>query len=77
MHAEAAVLRCLQDRCPEKLCKLHKEILLLESLLKKFSRNKESPAHVLSREFCEAFKNIFFTEHLRWSWSLSFEIFYV
>ena len=44
VHAEAAVLRCLQDRCPEKICKLHKEIPVLESLFKKVSRNKETPA---------------------------------
>ena len=77
MHAKAAVVRCLQDICPEKLRKLHKEIPVLVSLLKKVSRNKETPAQVLSREFCEAFKNISFTEHLQWSWSLSFKIFYV
>ena len=76
-NAEAAVLRCVQDRCPEKIRKLHKEIPVLESLFKKVSRNKETPAQVFSCEFCEAFKNTFFAEHLRWSWSLSFKKFYV
>ena len=77
IHAEAAVLRCLQDRCPEKIRKLHKETPVLESLFKKVSRNKETPAQVLPCEFCEAFKNTFFKEHLWWSWSLSFKKFYV
>ena len=27
---------------------------------------KETPIHVFSCEFCETFKNFFFTEHLRW-----------
>ena len=77
IHAEAAVLRCLQDRCPEKIRKLHKETPVLESLFKKVSRNKETPTQVFSCEFCEAFKNTFFTEHLWWSWSFSFKLFYV
>ena len=77
IHAEAAVVRCLQDRCPGKIRKLYKETPVLESLFKKVSRNKETPAQVFSCEFCEAFKNTFFAEHLRWSWSLSFKKFYV
>ena len=32
--AEAAVLRCLQDRCPEKIYKLHIDTPALESLFK-------------------------------------------
>ena len=40
IHAEAAVLRCLQDRCPEKIRKLHKETPVLESL---FNFLKKSP----------------------------------
>ena len=35
IHAEAAVFRCLQDRCPERIHKLHKETPVLESLFKK------------------------------------------
>ena len=77
VYTEAAVLRCLQDTCPEKIRKLHREIPVLESLFKKVSRNKETPAQVFPCEFWEAFNNIFFTEHLRWSWSLSFKMFYV
>ena len=73
IHPEAAALRRLQDRCPE----LHKETPVLESLFKKVARNKETPAQVFSCESCEAFKNTIFTEHLRWSWSLSFKKFYV
>ena len=61
---EAAVLRCLQDKCPEKTYKLHIETPALESLFKKVSRNKENPVQVFSCEFCEAFKNTFSTEHL-------------
>ena len=61
----------------KKIRKLHKEIPVLELLFEKVSRNKETPAHVFAGEFCEAFKNTFFTEHLRWSWSLSFKMFYV
>ena len=37
----------------------------------------KSPAQLFSLEICEAFKNTFFAEHLRWSWSLSFKTFYV
>ena len=48
---------------------------MLESLFNKVSRNKETLAQVFSCEFCEGFKKIFFTEHLRWSWSLSFKKF--
>ena len=66
IHAEAAVLRCLQDRCPEKIRKLYKEVPVLESLFKKVSRNKETPAQVFSCEFCEAFKSTIFTEHFRY-----------
>ena len=77
IHAEAAVVRCLQDRCPGKIRKLYKETPVLESLFKKVSRNKETPTQVFSCEFCEAFKNTFFTEHLWWSWSFSFKLFYV
>ena len=32
---------------------------------------------VFSGDFCEAFKNTFFTEHLQWSWSLSLKKFYI
>ena len=39
---------------------------MLESLFKKVSRNKETPAQVFSCEFCEAFKSTIFTEHLRY-----------
>ena len=35
VYTEAAILRCLQDACPEKIRKLHREIPVLESLLKK------------------------------------------
>ena len=77
IHAKVAILKCIQDRCTEKIRKLHKETPVLESLFKKVSRNKETPAQVFFCEFCEAFKNTFFTEHLRWSWSLSFKKFYV
>ena len=66
----------LQGRCPEKIHKFHKKTPALESLFNKVSRNKKTPAQVFSCEFCEAFKNTFFTEHLRWSWSLSFKMFY-
>ena len=76
-HAEAAVVRCLHDRSPEKILKLYKETPMLESLFKKVSRNKKIPAQVVSRELCEAFKNNFFTKYLWWSWSLSFKKFYV
>ena len=39
-------------------------------------RNKDTQkAQLFSCEFCEAFKNTFFTEHLRWIWSLSFKKF--
>ena len=61
----------LQDRCPEEIRKLHKETPVLESLFNKVSKNKETRAQVFSCEFCEAFKNTFFTEHLRWNLSLS------
>ena len=71
IHAEAAVLRCLQDRCPEKIRKLHKEIPVLESLFKKVSRNEETPAPAFSCEFCEAFKSTIFTEHLRYEVGVS------
>ena len=57
----------LQDRCLENILKFHKETPVLESLFSKVSRNKETPAQVFSCEFCEAFKNPFFTENLRWS----------
>ena len=67
----------LQDRCPEKIHKFQKKTSVLESFFNKISRNKETPAQVLSCEFYEAFKNNFFTEHLRWSWSLSFKKFYI
>ena len=46
-----------QDRCPEKNRKLHMEAPVRESLFKKVSRNKETPAQVFSCGFCEAFKN--------------------
>ena len=61
----------LQDRCPEKIRKLHKETPVLESLFKKVSRNKETPAQVFSCEFCEAFKSTIFTEHLRYEVGVS------
>ena len=67
----------LQYRCPEKVRKFQEKTLVLESLFNKVSRNKEIPAQVFSCEFCEAFTNTFFTEHLRWSWSLSFKKFYI
>ena len=59
----------LQDRCPENLRKLRKKTPLLELLCSKASRSKDT------LEFYEAFKNSSFTEHLRWSWSLSLKIF--
>ena len=59
----------LEGRCPEKIRKFHKETPVLELLFNKVSRNKETPAQAFSCEFCEAFKNTFFTEHLRfYSW---------
>ena len=67
----------LQGRCLEKILKFHKETPVLESLFSKVSRNKETPAQVFSCEFCEAFKNTFFTEHLQRSWILSFKKFYI
>ena len=67
----------LQDRCPEKSRKFHKKTPVLESIFNKVSRNKEIPAQVFSCEFCKAFKNTFFTENIRWSWSLSFKKFYI
>ena len=77
IHAKVAILKCIQDRCTEKIRKLPKETPLLESLFKKVSRNKETPTQLFSGEFCEAFKYNFFTEHLGWSWSLPFKKFYV
>ena len=65
----------LQDRCPENLRKLRKKTPLLESLCSKASRSKETLEQVFSYEFYEAFKNSSFTEHLRWSWSLSLKNF--
>ena len=67
----------LQGRCPEKIGKFHKKTPVLETVFSKVSRNKETPAEVFSCEFCEAFKNTFFTEHLWWSWSLSFKMLYI
>ena len=67
----------LQYRCPEKIRIFQEKTLVLESLFNKVSRNKQIPAQVFSCEFCEAFTNTFFTEHLRWSWSLSFKKFYI
>ena len=67
----------LPGRCPEKIRKFHKKTPVLESLFNKVSRNKETPAQVFSCEFCKAFKNTFFTENIRWSWSLSFKKFYI
>ena len=63
-----------RDSCSQVFYKMD---AMLESLFKKVSRNKETPAQVIPCEFCEAFKNTFFTEQLRWSWSLSFKMFYV
>ena len=77
IHAEAFVLRCSTRQVPEKICKLHKKTPVLESLFNKVSRNKETSAQVFSCEFCEALKNTFFTEHLRWNWNLSLKQFYI
>ena len=66
-----------QDRCPGKIRKLHKKMPVLESLFNKVSRNKETQAQVFSYVFCEGFTSNVFTEHLRWSWSLSLKTFYV
>ena len=41
IHAEAAVLRCLQDRCAENSAN-SQETPVLASLFKKVSRNKET-----------------------------------
>ena len=53
----------LQDGYPGKIWKFHKHRCIFSAAL------------VFSCEFCEAFKNIFYTEHLRWSCSLSFKRF--
>ena len=52
---------------------------LPESLFKYNIIKKDNLAHVFSCEFCEIFKNIFFTEHLRAAvsayWLSNLEIF--
>ena len=50
---------------------------MLESLLKKVSRNKKTPAQAFSWELCEALKSTFFTEHFRWRWSLFLQRLYI
>ena len=49
----------LQDRCPGKVRRFYKKTPVLQSLFKKVSRNKNTPAQVFSCEFCEAFKKPF------------------
>ena len=51
--------------------KKKKKTAVLELVFKEVSKIKETPSQVFSTEFCEALKNTYFTEHLRWSWSLN------
>ena len=58
----------LQDRCSQKFCKTHRKTPVPDFL---FCRSeacnpikKEFLTQVFSCEFCEIFKNTFFTEHL-------------
>ena len=53
-----------KKRCCWKFRKIHTKTPVAMSLAWNFFK-KESLAQVFSCEFCEIFKNIFFTEHLR------------
>ena len=66
----------LHDRYPEKVFKIHQKTSMLESLLNSLQK-KETSAQVFSCDLCKAFKNTYFTEHPRWSWSLSQKMFYI
>ena len=59
---EAATRAVLQERCTWKFRKIHRKIPVPEAC--NFIK-KETLAEVFSFEFCEIFKNTFFTEHLR------------
>ena len=70
-HPKAAVRRCSSKYVFLKLSQYSWENICLKSLFNKVSRllglkhfQKETPTQVLSREYCETFKNSFFTEHL-------------
>ena len=66
----SSLSQAFYNKCHEKVRKIEKKTPMLESLFNKISRNKESSTQVFSCEFCEALKNTFFTEDLRWSCSL-------
>ena len=52
----------------KSFCNIHRKTSVLESLNKVagLKASKETPTQVLSREYCEIFRNTSFIEHLRW-----------
>ena len=52
---------------PEVSCKIHRKTPVPESLFKEScSLRRDSGTQLLACEYCDIFKNTFFTEHLRW-----------
>ena len=63
IFSEAVAQRCFVDVCSEKFRKIHRKTPVPGSFLIKLLK-KEALTQVLSCEFCEISKNVFFTEHL-------------
>ena len=77
-RSEVIVLSCsTRQAFLNILEKNTKKTTVLELLFKEVSNSKGTPSQAFSWEFCEILKKTYFTEHFRWSWSLSLKKLYI